>query len=277
MFIPDIAAGLISIQFGARGPNYATVSACASSAHAIGNASRYIQRGDADIMIAGGSEAAITPLCISGFAAMKAMSTRNDDPERASRPFDAHRDGFVIAEGAACLVLESLEHAQARGAEIYGEIAGYGVSGDAHHITAPAPEGAGAQIAIRTALEETGAQPSDVDYINAHGTSTPIGDLAETRAIKQVFGDYAYKLIISSTKSCAGHALGASGGMELIATIRAIANAVVPPTMNLDDPDDGCDLDYCPNVAQDRSIRVALSNSFGFGGHNACILIRRFE
>ena len=277
MFIPDIAAGLISIQFGARGPNYATVSACASSAHAIGNASRYIERGDADIMIAGGSEAAITPLCISGFASMKAMSTRNDDPERASRPFDAHRDGFVIAEGAGCLVLESLEHAQARGAEIHGEIAGYGVSGDAHHITAPAPEGAGAQIAIRTALEEAGAQPSDVDYINAHGTSTPANDTNETAAIKSVLGDAAYDCVVGSTKSMTGHLLGAAGALEAVVTVLVMREGKIPPTINFEERDPTCDLEYAHGGSMDQEVRLALTNSFGFGGHNVCLALRRWE
>ena len=277
MFIPDIAAGLISIQYGARGPNYATVSACASSAHAIGNATRYIERGDADIMIAGGAEAAITPLCMAGFASMKAMSTRNDDPATASRPFDAHRDGFVIGEGAGCLILEALEHAEARGTEIYGEVVGYGVSGDAHHITAPAPEGAGAQIAMRMALEDAGAHASDVDYVNAHGTSTPANDTNETAAIKAVLGEAAYDCVVGSTKSMTGHLLGAAGGFEAVVTALVLREGKIPPTINFEESDPSCDLEYAHGGLMSRDVRFALSNSFGFGGHNVCLALRKWE
>ena len=277
MFIPDIAAGLISIRFGAQGPNYATVSACASSAHAIGSALRYIQRGDADVMIAGGSEATITPLTVAGFASMKAMTTRNDDPERASRPFDAHRDGFLIGEGAGALVLESLDHAQARGADIHGEIVGYGLSGDAYHITSPAPEGIGAQHAMRLALEDAGAAPDDVDYINAHGTSTPMNDTNETAAIKAVLGEAAYRCVVGSTKSMTGHLLGAAGGVEGVVTTLVCREGKIPPTINFSEPDPTCDLDYAHDGVRERSVRLALSNSFGFGGHNVCLAIRRWE
>ncbi|MCH9000942.1 MAG: beta-ketoacyl-ACP synthase II [Planctomycetes bacterium] len=273
----NAAAGNISIAHGLQGPSIAVSSACASATNAMGEALSYIRTNVADVVVTGGSEAALTPLALAAFASMKALSTRNDDPTHACRPFDRNRDGFLLGEGAGTLIFEELDHAKRRKATIMGEVIGFASTSDADHITQPMADGKGAAAAMRLALEDAGIAPSDVDYINAHGTSTPIGDLAETRAIKQVFGDHAGKLIISSTKSCAGHSLGASGGMELIATIRAIANSVVPPTMNLDDPDDGCDLDYCPNVAQDRSIGVALSNSFGFGGHNACILVRRFE
>ena len=277
MFIPDIAAGLISIRFGAQGPNYATVSACASSAHAIGSALRYIQRGDADVMIAGGSEATITPLTVAGFASMKAMTTRNDDPERASRPFDAHRDGFLIGEGAGALVLESLDHAQARGGPIQGEIVGYGMSGDAHHITSPAPEGRGAQHAMRLALEDAGAAPDEVDYINAHGTSTPMNDTTETAAIKAVLGESAYRCVVGSTKSMTGHLLGAAGGVEGVVTTLVCRDGKIPPTINFSEPDRTCDLDYAHDGMRERSVRLALTNSFGFGGHNVCLAIRRWE
>ncbi|MCH9034036.1 MAG: beta-ketoacyl-ACP synthase II [Planctomycetes bacterium] len=273
----NAAAGNISIAHGLQGPSIAVSSACASATNAMGEALSYIRTNVADVVVTGGSEAALTPLALAAFASMKALSTRNDDPTHACRPFDRNRDGFLLGEGAGTLIFEELDHAKRRKATIMGEVIGFASTSDADHITQPMADGKGAAAAMRLALEDAGIAPSDVDYINAHGTSTPIGDLAETRAIKQVFGDHAGKLIISSTKSCAGHSLGASGGLELIATIRAIANLAVPPTMNLDDPDDGCDLDYCPNVAQDRSIGVALSNSFGFGGHNACILVRRFE
>jgi 3-oxoacyl-[acyl-carrier-protein] synthase II len=277
MFIPDIAAGLISIRFGAQGPNYATVSACASSAHAIGSAFRYIQRGDADVMIAGGSEATITPLTVAGFASMKAMTTRNDDPEKASRPFDANRDGFVIGEGAGALVLESLEHAQARGAAIYAELVGYGLSGDAHHITSPAPEGLGAQHAMRFALEDAGAAPDEVDYINAHGTSTPMNDTNETAAIKAVLGEAAYRCVVGSTKSMTGHLLGASGGVEGVVTTLVCREGKIPPTINFSESDPTCDLDYAHNGMREKPVRLALTNSFGFGGHNVCLAIRRWE
>ncbi len=277
MFIPDIAAGLISIRFGAQGPNYATVSACASSAHAIGSALRYIQRGDADVMIAGGAEATITPLTVAGFASMKAMTTRNDDPERASRPFDAHRDGFLIGEGAGALVLESLDHARARGAVIHGEIAGCGLSGDAYHVTSPAPEGRGAQHAMRLALEDAGAAPDEVDYINAHGTSTPMNDTNETSAIKAVLGEVAYRCVVGSTKSMTGHLLGAAGGVEAIVTTLVCREGTIPPTINFSEADPTCDLDYAHGGMRERSVRFALSNSFGFGGHNVCLAIRRWD
>ena len=277
MFIPDIAAGLISIRFGAQGPNYATVSACASSAHAIGNALRYLQRGDADVMITGGSEATITPLTIAGFASMKAMTTRNDDPEHASRPFDAHRDGFLIGEGAGALVLETLDHAQARGATIHGEIVGYGASGDAYHLTSPAPEGAGAQIAMRLALADAGVSADEVDYVNAHGTSTPMNDTNETAAIKAVLGDAAYGCVVGSTKSMTGHLLGAAGGLEGVITTLVCREGKIPPTINFTDPDPTCDLDYAHDGMRERPVRFALTNSFGFGGHNVCLAIRRWE
>jgi 3-oxoacyl-[acyl-carrier-protein] synthase II len=274
MFIPDIAAGLISIRFGLKGPNYATVSACASGAHAIGDAFRFIERGDADIMIAGGGEATITPLAVAGFASMKALSTRNDDPEAASRPFDAGRDGFVIGEGAGCVVLEALETAVARGATIVAEVVGYGVSADAYHITMPAPEGKGAQHAMRMAMDDAGVSAEDVDYINAHGTSTQANDRNETAAIKQVLGDSAYSVVVGSTKSMTGHLLGAAGGVEAVITALVCQEGRIPPTINLTDPDPDCDLDYGQHGVVERPVGVALSNSFGFGGHNACLAIR---
>jgi 3-oxoacyl-[acyl-carrier-protein] synthase II len=277
MFIPDIAAGLISIRFGARGPNYATVSACASSAHALGEAFRVIQRGDADIMISGGSEATITPLTIAGFASMKAMSTRNDEPATASRPFDATRDGFVIGEGAGCLILEALETARDRGADIVAEVVGYGASADAHHITAPAPEGEGAQHAMRVALSDANAAPEDVDYVNAHGTSTPQNDKTETEAIKAVLGDAARNVVVGSTKSMIGHLLGASGAVEAVISALACREGKIPPTINFSTPDPDCDLDYAHNRMVEGPVRLALSNSFGFGGHNACLVLRRWE
>jgi 3-oxoacyl-[acyl-carrier-protein] synthase II len=277
MFIPDIAAGLISIEYRANGPNYATVSACASGAHAIGDAFRVIQRGDADVMITGGTEASITPLAVAGFASMKAMSTRNDDPERASRPFDAGREGFVIGEGAGALVLESLEHAQARGADIIAELVGYGASGDAYHITAPAPEGAGAQIAMRSAIEDAGLAPEEVDYINAHGTSTPLNDKNETLAIKEVLGDRAREIVVGSTKSMIGHLLGASGSAEAVICTRVCQEGRIPPTINFEEADPDCDLDYAHDGMVEREVGVALSNSFGFGGHNVCLAIRRWD
>ena len=274
MFIPDIAAGLISIRFGAKGPNYATVSACASGAHAIGDAFRFIERGDADVMIAGGGEATITPLAVAGFASMKALSTRNDDPAAASRPFDAGRDGFVIGEGAGCVVLEALETAGARGATIIAEVVGYGVSADAHHITMPAPEGEGAQHAMRMAMDDAGVSAEDVDYINAHGTSTQANDRNETAAIKQVLEESAYSMIVGSTKSMTGHLLGAAGGVEAVVTALVCQQGRIPPTINLTDPDPDCDLDYGAHGVVERPVDVALSNSFGFGGHNACLAIR---
>jgi len=274
MFIPDIAAGLISIRFGAKGPNYATVSACASSAHAIGDAFRFIERGDADVMIAGGAEATLTPLAVAGFASMKALSSRNEDPEGASRPFDAGRDGFVIGEGAGCVVIEALETAQARDAIIVAEIVGYGVSADAYHITMPAPEGVGAQVAMRLAMEDGALKPEDIDYINAHGTSTQANDRNETAAIKQVLGDAAGSVVVSSTKSMTGHLLGAAGGVEAIVSALVCQEGRIPPTINYSEPDPDCDLDYAQHGVVEREVRVALSNSFGFGGHNACLAIR---
>ena len=274
MFIPDIAAGLISIRFGSKGPNYATVSACASGAHAIGDAFRFIERGDADIMIAGGGEATITPLAVAGFASMKALSTRNDDPEAASRPFDAGRDGFVIGEGAGCVILEALETALARGAAIVAEVVGYGVSADAYHITMPAPEGKGAQHAMRMAMDDAGVSAKDVAYINAHGTSTIANDRNETAAIKQVLGDSAYSVIVGSTKSMTGHLLGAAGGVEAVITALICQHGRIPSTINLTDPDPECDLDYGRHGVIERPVEVALSNSFGFGGHNACLALR---
>jgi 3-oxoacyl-[acyl-carrier-protein] synthase II len=277
MFIPDIAAGLISIRFGLKGPNYATVSACASGAHAVGDAFRFIERGDADLMIAGGAEATITPLAVAGFASMKALSTRNDHPEEASRPFDAGRDGFVIGEGAGCVVLESLEGALARDAPIVAELIGYGVSADAYHITMPAPEGRGAQHAMRMAMEDAGVVAADVDYINAHGTSTQANDRNETAAIKEVLGDSAHSVIVGSTKSMTGHLLGAAGGVEAVVTALACQQGRIPSTINLTDPDPDCDLDYGQHGVVERSVDVALSNSFGFGGHNACLAIKAWR
>lgn len=276
MFIPDIAPGLISIRYGARGANFTTVSACASSAHAIGEAARTIERGDADAVIAGGTEATITPLTIAGFSAMKAMSTRNDEPAAASRPFDATRDGFVMGEGAGSIVLEALEVAQARGAEILGEVAGYGLSADAYHITAPAPDGEGAQSAMRMALADAGEDPSEVDYVNAHGTSTPHNDRSETAAIRAVLGRRAEEIVVGSTKSMTGHLLGAAGAVETVVSILACREGRIPPTINLRNPDPECDLDYASDGARDREVRLALSNSFGFGGHNVCLAIRRW-
>lgn len=277
MMIVNIASGLVSMRFGIKGPNSCCATACATGNHAIGDAFRIIQRGEADVMIAGGSEAAITPLGFGGFCSMKALSCRNDEPERASRPFDKDRDGFVMGEGAGVVVLESLEHARARGAKIYAEVVGYGMTGDAHHITAPAPEGEGAQRAMKAALKDAGLQTTDVDYINAHGTSTELNDQLETMAIKKVFGDHAYQLVVSSTKSMTGHLLGAAGGVEMIATILALHHGVIPPTANHENPGEGCDLDYCPIQARKKDIRVAISNSFGFGGHNAVLAAKKYE
>jgi 3-oxoacyl-[acyl-carrier-protein] synthase II len=277
MFIPDIAAGHVSMRYGLRGPNYCTVSACASSAHAVGDAARIIERGDADIMVAGGAEATVTPLTIAGFGNMRALSTRNDSPETASRPFDATRDGFVLAEGSGVLVLEALEHARARGAQVFGEIAGYGQSADAYHITSSAPEGAGAQIAMRAALRDAGLEPADVGYINAHGTSTPVNDLNETLAVKKVFGDHAYELVMGSTKSMTGHLLGAAGGVESVISVLVCREGKIPPTINFSTPDPDCDLNYAHNQRMDRQVRAAISNSFGFGGHNVCLAVRRWD
>jgi 3-oxoacyl-[acyl-carrier-protein] synthase II len=277
MMIIDIAAGLVSIKYNLKGPNYAVVSACATASHAIGDALKIIQRGDADVMIAGGAEAAICPMGVAGFNAMKAISDRNDDPTHASRPFDKNRDGFVMGEGAGILVLEELEHAKKRGAHIYAEMRGIGFTADAHHITAPAPGGEGAVRAINSCLRDGGLNQGEVHYINAHGTSTPYNDKSETEAIKTVFGDYAYKLNVSSTKSMIGHLLGAAGSVELIVCILAIKNGVIPPTINYEIPDPDCDLNYTPNQPVERKIFTAVSNTFGFGGHNAVLSVSAFK
>jgi 3-oxoacyl-[acyl-carrier-protein] synthase II len=280
-FIPsaiiNLASGQVSIRFGAKGPNSATCTACSASAHAIGDAYEMIKRGAADVMIAGGSEAAITPMGVGGFGAMRALSTRNDEPERASRPFDKDRDGFVIGEGSGVVILEALEVAEARGARIYAELVGYGMSGDAYHMTGQPEDGSGAVQSMRNALSSAGVGPDVVDYINAHGTSTPINDPNETFAIKTCFGAHAHKLAVSSTKSMTGHLLGAAGGLEAGVTALAIHNQIFPPTINLDEADPRCDLDYVPKVARKASITYALSNSFGFGGTNAALLLKRFE
>lgn len=277
MMISDIAAGQISIKHGLKGPNYATTSACATSSHAIADAFILIQRDSADIMLCGGTEAAITEMAIGGFNAMKALSTWNDRYLEACRPFDKDRNGFVMGEGAGTLILEEYLHAQKRGAKIYAEIVGIGLTGDAYHITAPAPEGEGAQRSMKAAICDAGILPAEINYINAHGTSTPYNDLNETKAIKKVFGDHAYKMVISSTKSMTGHLLGAAGGVEAIATILAIKNNVVPPTINLDTPDEECDLNYSAKNPTKHVINYAISNTFGFGGHNASLLFKRFE
>jgi 3-oxoacyl-[acyl-carrier-protein] synthase II len=280
-FIPsaiiNLASGQVSIRFGAKGPNSATCTACSASAHAIGDAFEIIKRGDADAMIAGGSEAAITPMGVGGFGAMRALSTRNDDPERASRPFDRDRDGFIIGEGAGVVILEELEQARARGARIYAELVGYGMSADAYHITAPSEDGDGAVRVMTQCLKRAGVPATVVDYINAHGTSTPYNDKLETLAIKKAFGDHASKLAVSSTKSMTGHLLGAAGGLEAGITALAVHTQQVPPTVNLDNPDAECDLDYVPHTARKLEIEYALSNSFGFGGTNAALLLKRFE
>ncbi len=276
MYIVDSAAGVVSMRFNARGPTFATVSACATSAHAVGIAFRAIQNGEADVMIAGGSEAAVTPMSIGGFGNMTALSTRNDSPATASRPFDATRDGFVLGEGAGIIVLEELGHAVRRGARIYGELAGYAATGDAYHLTGQLPEHEGLQRAMRRALKDGGLAPGDVDYVNAHGTSTPLNDPNETRAIKAVFGDHARALSVSSTKSATGHMLGAAGGVELIACVLAVRDGVVPPTINYKTPDPDCDLDYTPNAPREREVRAAITNSSGFGGHNASIAFKRY-
>ncbi|WP_067931470.1 beta-ketoacyl-ACP synthase II [Alicyclobacillus kakegawensis] len=277
MMIANMASGHVSILTGARGPNSASVSACATSTNAIGDAFKIIERGAADAMLAGGSEAAIVDLAIAGFANMKALSTRNDEPTRASRPFDKDRDGFVMSEGAGVMVLESLDHALARGARIYAEIIGYGMSGDAYHITATPPDGSGAYRAMRQALEDANLRPEDVDYINAHGTSTELNDKSETLAIKELFGEHAYRLAISSNKSMIGHMLGAAGGVEAIATVKTLVEGTLPPTINYETPDPECDLDYVPNQARKAQPQVAMSNSFGFGGHNAAIILKRYS
>lgn len=278
--IADIASGQISILYGFHGPNYTTTSACASSTNALADAFNLIRLGKANMMVTGGAEAAVWPAGVGGFNAMHALSTRNDDPTRASRPFSASRDGFVIGEGAGCLILEELEHAKARGAKIYAEIAGAGMSADAHHITASHPEGLGAHLVMTNALEDAGMQPEDIDYINVHGTSTPVGDISEAKAIKQLFGEHAYKLNISSTKSMTGHLLGAAGAVEAIASILAVRDNIVPPTINHEegdnDPEIDYDLNYTFNKAQEREVRAALSNTFGFGGHNACVIVKKY-
>ena len=277
MLISNMASGVISMEFDLHGPNFCIVTACATANNAIGESWRIIKFGDADIFLAGGSEASIVEIGLAGFSAMKALSTRNDEPERASRPFDRDRDGFVISEGAGVVVVEELEHAKARGAKIYCEITGYGLSADAYHMTAPPPDGEGAARAMQMAMEHARVSPEQVDYINAHATSTDIGDICETRAIKQVFGDQAYKVAISSTKSMTGHLLGGAGGVEMAACALAIRDSVIPPTINLENPDEECDLDYTANVAREKKVRVALNNSFGFGGHNATLVAAAFE
>ena len=277
MFIPDIAAGQVSIRYGLRGPNFCTVSACASSAHAIGEAYEIIKAGKADCMVTGGAEAAITGITIAGFQNMKALSTRNDAPALASRPFDGERDGFVLGDGGAILVLESLEHATSRGAAILGEIIGYGMSGDAYHITAPCADGDGAARAMRACLEDGRIDPKDVGYVNAHGTSTPLGDIAETVAVKSVFGEQAGRLVFGSTKSMTGHLLGGAGALECAVSLLVATTGKIPPTINQTTPDPECDLDCVPNVMRERTVDVALSNSFGFGGHNVTLAVRRFD
>jgi 3-oxoacyl-[acyl-carrier-protein] synthase II len=277
LILADIAAGIIAMRLGAKGPNYATVSACATGAHAIGAGMRMIQYGDADTAICGGSEAAVAPMGIGGFASMKALSERNDSPGTASRPFDATRDGFVLGEGAGVVILEEMTHAMRRGATIYGEVAGFGATADAHHLTAPAPRGEGAQRAMHAALADAGLRPADVQYVNAHGTSTPTGDQTETEAIKAVFGDYVGDLHVSSTKGATGHMLGAAGAAELIFALLAIRDGIIPPTINYETPDPACDLNYTPNRPVKRPIDAALSNSFGFGGHNAALIVRRVD
>src|SRR5689334_24464613 len=277
MFISDIAAGLVSMRFNAKGPNYATVSACATSAHAIGDAFRTIQHGDADIVITGGSEATVTPMAIGGFANMKALSERNESPQTASRPFDATRDGFVMGEGGGVVILEDLEHAKARGATIYAEIVGYGATGDAYHLTAPAPDGEGAQRAMKRAMKDAGLAPKDIQYINAHGTSTPANDLNETRAIQAVFGDDANEVNVSSTKSMTGHMLGTAGAAEAVISSIVVLEGTIPPTINYENPDPELGLNYTPNKAVKRDVDAVLSNSFGFGGHNTTLAIRRFN
>jgi 3-oxoacyl-[acyl-carrier-protein] synthase II len=280
-FIPsaiiNLAAGQVSIRFGAKGPNLATCTACSASAHSVGESFEIIRRGDAEAMIAGGSEAAITPMSVGGFGRMQALSTRNDDPARASRPFDKDRDGFVVGEGSGILILEELEGATRRGARIYCEIAGYGLSGDAFHVTSQPEDANGAVRSMRMALRKAGVRPDEIDYINAHGTSTPINDPTETLAVKQVFGDHAHRLVMSSTKSMTGHLLGGAGGLEAGISALAVHHQLVPPTINLDDPDPECDLDYVPHTSRQMPVRYALSNSFGFGGTNAALLFKRYE
>ncbi|MEA4960113.1 beta-ketoacyl-ACP synthase II [Lutispora sp.] len=277
MMISNIGAGYISMTFNAKGPNMTVVTACASATNAIGEAFKIIQRDDADIMITGGTEASITPMAIAGFCSMKALSERNEEPKRASRPFDKDRDGFVMGEGAGILILEDLEHALRRGARIYGEVAGYGSTADAYHITAPAPEGEGAYKAMKKAVQDAGINPDKIDYINAHGTSTELNDKFETMAIKRLMGDNAYKVLISSTKSMTGHLLGAAGGVEAIVCLMAINEGVIPPTINYEAKDENCDLNYVPNKAVTAEINYAMSNSLGFGGHNASVILKKYE
>ncbi|MET3288439.1 beta-ketoacyl-[acyl-carrier-protein] synthase II [Brevibacillus fluminis] len=277
MLIGNMASGLISIELGAKGPTSSAITACATGTNAIGDAFRLIQYGHADAMVTGGAEATVLPMAFAGFCSMKAMSTRNDEPQKASRPFDRDRDGFVMGEGAGVLVIEELEHAKKRGATIIAEVIGYGMSADAHHITAPSPNGEGAARCMKLALKDAGVEPDSIGYINAHGTSTGQGDIAETQAIKQIFGEHAYKLAVSSTKSMTGHLLGATGGVEAIATAFALRDQILPPTINLENPDPECDLDYVPNKAREAHVDVALSNTFGFGGHNATIVLKRYQ
>jgi len=277
MFIADIASGIVSIRYGAKGPNYATVSACASGAHAIGNAFRSIQVDEADVMITGGTEATVTPMTMAGFAALTALSERNDSPETASRPFDATRDGFVLGEGAGIVVLEELEHARRRGATIIAELVGFGQTADAYHITAPAVGGEGAARAMRMALRSANAKPEEVDYVNAHGTSTPANDTNETAAIKSTLGERAYQIVVGSTKSMTGHTLGAAGGVEAVISALVCRTGVIPPTINYSTPDPDCDLNYGTTGAIERPVGLALSNSFGFGGHNVCLAVRRWD
>jgi len=280
-FIPsaivNLASGQISIRYGARGPNSATATACSASAHAVGDSFKIIQRGDAEVMICGGSEAAVTPMGLGGFGALKALSTRNDEPARASRPFDAERDGFVVGEGAGVLILESLEHAQKRGAPIFAEVAGYGMSGDAYHITQPAEDGGGAYRVMKAALRDAEIEPQAIGYVNAHGTSTPLGDVVETRAIKRFFGERAKSVPVSSTKSMTGHLLGGAGGLEAGISVLALRDQILPPTINYERPDPECDLDYVPNKARKAEVQYALSNSFGFGGTNAALVFKRWD
>jgi 3-oxoacyl-[acyl-carrier-protein] synthase II len=277
MMIPDMAAGMISMSTGFKGPNYAVVSACASGAHSIGDAFMMIKCGLADVIMCGGTEAVITPLAFAGFCSMKAMTTRNDNPQKSSSPFDSKRDGFVMGEGAGIVIIESLEHALARNARIYAEVFGYGASGDAYHLSHPAPEGVGAQSAMKMALSSAGLKPSEIDYINAHGTSTPINDKYESCAISKVFGEDSRKVNISSTKSMTGHLLGASGAVEFVASALSCRDNIIPPTINYEDPDPECDLNYTPNTAVKRNVRYAMSNSFGFGGHNASLIVGKYE
>jgi len=275
MMIANMASGQVSITFGAKGPNSTAVTACATGTHSIGDSYKLIKYGDADVMICGGAEATIRPTGLAGFCSMRAMSTRNDDPTRASRPFDAERDGFVMGEGSGVLILESLEHAQKRGAKIYGEVIGYGLSGDAYHMTEPNPEGP--ERCMKMAIRDADIDPSEIDYINAHGTSTPVGDKSETTAVKRALGDHAYKVAISSTKSMTGHLLGAAGGVEAVICGLTLQHGIIAPTINLEHPDPECDLDYVPNEARQADVRIAMSNSFGFGGHNATIILKKFE